>query len=321
MRWRADTSGAQWIAERLDPGFETMHGVIPHGFEAYARVFHPAEVRSLPGRTVPTMQELDDLSEMERWAVVEQFIDAPARWADVASAFGTTLHPQAQWHRIVRADLEEAHTRLAPDGREFSSPATGVLSPADLAVLARHLTAHTTTPDEGYAAVWEGFGGLLGFVGHSPSRAFLTFSDDPNHQAMLNRSIRDPFNNVFRRKTWQEGILSREISEGPRLQLPGRGYILFEAAPRAFADPAWVLDAPWRDLPGEAHGFAPSAQHPNLLWPADRSWVMVSEIDFDSTIVGGSAELVRAICADRMLETAPLSEGARLTWDADELNT
>lgn len=320
MRWLADTSGAQWLADRLDPGYETMHGVVPRGFAAYARVFHPAEARSLPGRTVPTTEDVWPLSETEWQTLFEQFIDAPARWADAASAFGATMHPLAQWHRIVRADLEEAHTRLAPDGREFSSPASGVLSPTDLAGLASHLTAHTATPDDGFAGVWEGFGGLLGFMGHSPSRAFLTFSDDPNHQAMLNRSIRDPFNNVFRRKTWQEGILSREISEGPRLQFPGRGYILFEAAPRAFADPAWVLDAPWRDLPGEAHGFPPSAQHPNLLWPADRAWVMVSEIDFDSTIVGGSVELVRAICADRMLEASPLPEGARLTWDADEVN-
>jgi hypothetical protein len=47
---------------------------------------------------------------------------------------------------------------------------------------------------------------------------------------------------------------------------------------------------------------------------------MVSEIDFDSTIVAGSPDLVRAICADERLEALPLPEGADLTWDADEVN-
>jgi hypothetical protein len=47
---------------------------------------------------------------------------------------------------------------------------------------------------------------------------------------------------------------------------------------------------------------------------------MVSEIDFDSTIVAGSTELVRAICADAGLEALPISEGASLHWDADEIN-
>lgn len=292
MRWISDATGAQWLAERLDFDNATMHGVVPRGFEAYARVFHPAYVG-----------------------------EEPVTWAHTAEAFGTTLHPVAQWNRIVRTPPEgDWHTRQAPDGREFDSPATGSLSPDDLSTLATHLVAQTTTPDKGVAAVWEGFGGLVGHMGHSPSRGFLTFTDDPNHEAMLNRSIRDPFNDVFRKPTWQEGILSREISEGPRLELPGRNYITFSAAPRAFVDPAWILDAPWRDLPGEAHGFAPSAQHPNIILPADRAWVMVSEIDFDSTIVAGSAELVRAICNDPMLEASPLTEGARLTWDADEVN-
>ena len=321
MEWMSAPSAGAWLRERLDAGYETMHGVVPRGFPAYARVFHPAFVRSLPDRAVPTSDELMRMPESERQALVDRFVDEPASWADAAAAFGTTLHPLAQWQRIVRTPPDgDWRTRFAPDGREFTAPIEGELEPEALAAIATHLVEHTQTPDAGFAALWEGRGGLLGFFGITPSRAFLTFTDDPNHQAMLDRSAHDPFNNVFRKPTWQEGILSREISEGPRFSLPGRDHVLFSAAPRAFADPDWVLQAPWRDLPGEEHGFPPAAQSPSILWPEDHAWVMASEVDFDSTIVAGSPDLIAAICADERLEALPLPEGADLTWDADAVN-
>lgn len=307
MEWIDDVSQGDWLRARLDESYDTMHGVVPRGFAAYARVFHPASVRSGTSAEQPTT------------------------WAEAAAAFGTVMHPLAQWQRLVRTPPEgDWHTRIAPDGREFSAPMEGEMDPALLARIAAHLSAHTTTPDAGIAAVWEGYGGLLGFYGSEPTRAFFS-SDDPDaasapdlqyvsHQEMLARSIHDPFNDAFRKPTWQPGILPDDVSKGPRLELPGREHVLFSAPPAAFADPGWVLDAPWRDRPGESHGFPPAAQHPNIVWPADHAWTLVSEIDFDSTIVAGSAELVAAICADPRLEAAPIPVDADLTWQADEVN-
>ncbi|WP_426622427.1 hypothetical protein [Microbacterium sp. As-52] len=321
MEWMSDPSAGAWLRERLDADYETMHGVVPRGFPAYARIFHPAIARSLPGRTIPTADELVRMPEPEQRALMAEFVDEPVSWAQTAAAFGTVLHPLAQWQRIVRTPPDgDWRTRIAPDGREFTAPMEGELDPTLLAAIAAHLVDHTQTPDAGFAALWEGRGGLLGFFGVTPSRSFLTFTDDPNHQALLERSAHDPFNNVFRRPTWQEGILSREISEGPRLDLPGRDHVLFSAPPRAFADPEWVLHVPWRDLPAEEHGFPPSGQSPSILWPEDRAWVMVSEVDYDSTIVAGSSALIEALCADEQLEALPLPEGAALTWDADAVN-
>ncbi|SJN20162.1 hypothetical protein FM104_02560 [Microbacterium esteraromaticum] len=328
MHWIDDPSAGAWLRALLDDGYDTMHGVVPRGFPAYARVFHPASVRSLPDRAVPSWDEYDRMPQAEQQALSERFVDGPASWADAAAAFGTVMHPLAQWQSIVRTPTDgDWQTRIAPDGREFSSPVEGEMDATLLAPIAAHLAAHTSTPAEGVAAVWEGYGGLLGFFGETPSRAFLSFGgdadEDPDaarHQEMLQRSIHDPFNNGFRKPTWQPGILSDEVSNGPRLELPGREYVLFSAASSAFTDPKWVLDAPWRDRPGEAHGFAPTAQHPNILWPADQAWVLVSEIDFDSTIVAGSAELIAEICADPRLEALPISAGADLTWTADEVN-
>lgn len=327
MEWIADTSAGAWLRERLDDAHSTMHAVVPHGFPAYARVFHPAIVRSLPDRAVPTPLEWEGLPETERQRLIGQFVDEPTTWAETAAAFGTTMHPFAQWRRIVRTpDGEDWHARISPDGREFSAPIEGELGAGMLADLAGHLVAHTGTPNAGFAALWEGHGGLLGFFGERPAGAFLPFTDDPNHQAMLNRSTRDPFNNVFRKPAWQDGILSREVSEGPRLSLPDRDHVLFSASPRVFADPDWVRQVPWRDpstgsgAGGDERGLPPSALSPSILWPEDRAWVMVSEIDFDSTIVAGPDALIREICADDRLEALQIPEGTDLTWDADRVN-
>lgn len=321
MEWIANPSVGDWIGQRLDPGYATMHGVVPRGFPAYARIFHRPTVRALPERPVPSTEEWERMPEHEQHRLLDAFVDAESTWAEAAADFGTTLHPLAQWHRIVRTPQgEDWRSRISPSGREVTAPLEGELDRAQLARVAAVLAAHTTTPDAGVAALWEGYGGLLGFFGHSPSRAFFPVDDDPHHRAMLDRSTHDPFNNVFRKRTWQEGILSREISEGPRLQLPGRGYVLFSAAPRAFADPDWILDAAWRDRMAEEHGFAPSAQAPNILWPDDRAWIMASDIDVDSTIVGGSAALITALCATEGVEALAVPEGADLTWDADEVN-
>ena len=298
-----------------------MHSVVPHGFPAYARVLHPAIVRSLPDRPVPDEDEWSRIPEQERQGLVDQFVDVPTTWADAAAAFGTTLHPTAQWQSLVRTPPgADWRTRIAPDGREFTAPIEGELSAVLFAAIASHLLPHTQTPDAGFAALWEGHGGLLGHLGHAPSRAFLTFSDEPNHRAMLDRSVHDPFNNVFRKPTWQQGVLSREISEGPRLHLPGRDHVLFRGELRTFTSPEWILEVPWRDRHAEARGFPPAAQSPSILWPDDHAWVLVSEVDFDSTIVAGSAELVAALVADDRIEALAIGENAHLTWDADEVN-
>ncbi|PRB00353.1 hypothetical protein [Microbacterium sp. MYb64] len=324
MRWEDDVQVGRWIRERLDPDLGSdMHSVVPRGFEAYARIFHPAWVRSVPGGVVPTHDELRAMSEDEAARIQSGLRDEQATWADTAAAFGTVLHPLAQWNRIVRTpEGEDWRHRRAPDGREFQAPIEGDLPPSLLAPIAEHLVAHTSTPDAGYAGVWEGWGGLQGSFG-STGRAFLTFTDDPGeaHAAMLAESIHDPFNNPYQKAVWQDGILSREISEGARLELPQRNHVLFAVPPRTFADPDWGAFVPWSDKIAEERGFPPSALHPSLIWPADRAWILVSEIDFDSTIVGGSPALIAALCADERLEALPIPEGANLQWDADEVNT
>jgi hypothetical protein len=319
MEWTSDVAAGSWIDDRLDHGERwgtTMHGVVPRGFAAYARILHPA-----------------------------QRDDKTVRWSDAAAAFGTRLHPTAQWHRIVRASGHPGQWQevTAPDGSVFHAPEEGSLDPALVTAVARHLATATSTPDDTYVAVWEGWGGLLGFYGETPSRTFFTIGDpeasdvgsgaasgdaavadaalQDHHRQMLERSIHDPFNNVFRKPTWQAGILPDDVSQGARLSLPSRDHVLFHGSANELARPDWVLSVPWRDREAESHGFAPDAHSPSIVWPADRAWVMVTEVDYDSTVVGGDPALIEAIVADPALEAFVVPAEADLSWEGDAINS
>lgn len=58
------------------------------------------------------------------------------------------------------------------------------------------------------------------------------------------------------------------------------------------------------------------AQAPGVLWPTDRSWYMSTNIDYNSTIIGGSGGLIAALIADRSLEAIEISPDLDLTRPA-----
>ncbi|GAA1955580.1 hypothetical protein [Microbacterium deminutum] len=330
MEWTADVAAGDWLKERLDAGpawTRTMHGVVPRGFPAYARIFHPATRDRPVGVPWPALPYAAHAREWDAFQESRPEIDEErVTWADTAHAFGTTMHARAQWHRIVGprlVDGEDGPRDAA--GWRYSDPQPGQLEPDLVSVVARTLTAHTTTPDDGFIALWEGWGGVVGAMGYGPSRVLATATDDSSeagarHQEFLAHAARDSFNDVFRKPSWQPGVLSDEISRGPRLSLPNRDHVLFRAGVSELARSEWVLTAPWRDTELERHGFAPTAESPSLVWPVDRAWVLVTEVDYDSTIVAGSQDLSRALCADPRLEALPIDEGADLTSDADGVN-
>lgn len=74
MTWISDTSRGDWLGKRLDPSWRDMHIVVPHGFEAYARIFHPV-TRDRPADTGTwhghlRADELDLEEEQITWAEV-----------------------------------------------------------------------------------------------------------------------------------------------------------------------------------------------------------------------------------------------------------
>lgn len=322
MEWSADVSSGDWIRERLDPPGEgwgaTMHAVAPRGFAAYARIFHPAGRDRPVGEPWPGRPYDRYAREWDAFQDRAPLIDSElVTWAETARSFAREMHTLAQWHRLA-VDPEQPEGEDGPRdaaGWRYSAPATGSLDADLLAATIQVATQHTTTPDDARAAVWEGFGGLVGGMGYGPSRALLT-ADEPDgrHGAMLGHAMRDAFNDVFRKPSWQPGALSDDISRGARMSFPQREYVLFHTGLKELADPGWVARVPW------AEDGDPFTQSPNLVWPVDRAWVLVTEVDYDSTIVAGSLELVGALCRDPHLEALPIDEGADLSWDGDEVN-
>jgi hypothetical protein len=94
-----------------------------------------------------------------------------------------------------------------------------------------------------------------------------------------------------------------------RVGLPDRDYVLLSGPLSAAPEVGSTLGAP---------GFAPHS--PNLFWPADRAWCVASEIDFDSTLVGGTKELVEAILNGRAFDAWPMRPDDSLAYDADVVN-
>lgn len=259
MRWLTDASRAEWLKARIDavwaPPFD-MHSVVPRGFEAYARVFHPVPADRPMGGDWRTLERPWDGGDIQ---------NRLGCWAEVAAVCGTIAHPLMQWHRITGQALY-SHDEIYDDAAwRFSEPQTGQLDPRVLAEIASVLAAHTATPDAGVAAIWCGWGGL------------------------------------------------EMAGAGPMLELPQREHLLVGAGIREFATEHWPSVAPW------VHN-AWSPDSPSLIWPDDHAWVLVSEVDFDSTVVAGSRALVDELLRHPLVEALEISEGADLTSEGDRIN-
>lgn len=248
-----------WIEPRLGGDFGAVTLQVPKGYEAYARIFHPAYDRE----------------------------SNPVRWAQVAEIFGTTAHREMQWHAILGSPSPSA----AEGKWEGLDPSLGAMDLDELDVLCRILGAHTADPKQC-------FFGLCTI------------------------------------QSWLEDFAPQELK--PLLELPmGRDHIVL-------AGPLFAVDQIIRDwsnpsssratftafLSRKGDGPPPdppqidwkAREAPNLIWPADRSWLLASEVDFDSTLVGGSAALVETIVASSELEAWRVETTDSLAVDADNVN-
>jgi hypothetical protein len=125
-----DLSPARWIESAIprwpDGPFPAVGGVIPAGFEAYARILHRAR---RAGGDVGTL-----------------------RWAELARERGKVMHPAVSFEVLVGGRGPEE----APDWDELvplEEP-----SEAEVAELVRLLTPETGTPATAWFALWAGYG-------------------------------------------------------------------------------------------------------------------------------------------------------------------
>ena len=256
-------SAGAWIKPRLGGQFGAVTLQVPDGFEAYARVFHPARDAE--------------------WNSV--------RWAEVAEFFGAKVHREMQWHAIVGLHEPGRREGSVWPGQE---PSIGEMDFDDLDALCELLAAHTA---------------------------------DPEHI----------FYGVCVIENWEESF-TREQLKNPLLRLPlGRDHIVLSGPLSAIdqidndggANPGparmcFTLAARSSNgapAPDSRATESPSGRNaPNLIWPADHSWLVASEVDFDSTLVGGSAELIEAVVECPRLEAWRVEPTDSLAADADRVN-
>lgn len=132
-----DTGPATWVAESLGRyPWATVGSVVPDGFEAYARILHPAY------RTIGTYEQ------------------EPVTWAEVAAMTGRRLHPLAQFSRI--AGIEDLNGRPEWGQR----PPEGDLPVEVATALCPALAGFTQTADRCWFCVWVGWGDLYALEGY-----------------------------------------------------------------------------------------------------------------------------------------------------------
>lgn len=105
-------SAGAWIKPRLGGKFGAVTLQVPKGYEAYARVFHPA------------------------WDPDGK----PVRWAEVADALGSTAHREMQWHALVGSSDPTGFTGSKWTGGD---PSLGEMDPPVLDALCEILAVHT----------------------------------------------------------------------------------------------------------------------------------------------------------------------------------
>jgi hypothetical protein len=210
----------------------------------------------------------------------------PGTWAHVSASTGTIAHPLMQWLTISRThNVPAAGGRTTPHSAWSGSPPEPGNLPARALAALLDVLAELTGDQRCVFALWEGLGWVDG------------------RGAWYQRIAAD---GTVIEEGEPPSAFPLEILDGPRLTLPGRNYLLF-TGPLATA----------ADL-GDPRGVW--SQSPNLFWPQDHSWCVATEIDFDSTLIGGSLRLIDAVLACADLEAWPISAGDSLACDADVLN-
>ncbi len=255
VEWSADVARAEWIGARLGPfGSNEVTSVVPAGFEAYVRLLHPAH------------------DSKER----------PIRWSEVAACTGLELHSATSFPEIAL---------LPPDGttspiRDLIGPAEGTLSAIDAAALIDILKRGTTSPEDCWFCLWDGYGWD---TGDAYAMSFPVRDDEPAPRVEPDVYDGPDISAGASALPDPEDPIPPQVQDGPRVRLPNREYFLYRGG----------VDA--------ALAFVGSQnQTPNLWWPADGGWCVASEIDLEWTYVGGSRELIDAIVTDRRLEAWPV---------------
>jgi hypothetical protein len=218
----------------------------------------------------------------------------PISWTEVAKACGTVPHREMQWHAIlglVDADeLGGSYSGNDPNGARWagSDPPIGSMDIQTLDALCEILAVHTGDPAHCFFGLCT-IQGWLDSFSTDELQSLLELPVDRHHIVLAGPlSAVDQLLYDWAKPSSTRMTLVSNEGEGPPPE----------------PDPSEFL----------------RREAPNLIWPADHSWLVASEVDFDSTLVGGTANLIDAIVQSPELEAWQVEPTDSLTADADKVN-
>jgi hypothetical protein len=226
--------------------------------------------------------------------------DAPdedgIRWSEVAAVTGGVIHPLVQFGALSHPDRGlPAWTGVPPQPS---------LSRAQVLALAELLAP--PTPAGCWFCLWDGYGWLYAEPGADGRNVLGRVQPAVDRLARrLGLNVRvNPQGPSPVEPAADEDVVTAQVLAGPRVRAPGRDYLLYRG-------PIGTAAALCR---------FPFDQSPNLWWPDDRSWCVATDIDLQSSYLGGPDALIRAVLADDRLETLPAEPGDPVTADSDRVN-
>ena len=216
LTFLTDVAPGRWVESALDASFATMGSLVPGGYDAYARVLHPARDASYN----------------------------PVRWSAVAEWSGRLYHPLMSFEGIsIPADGYGSGARPWDD-----EPQHGSLDEAVAMEMESLLSRFTTTPDLCCFGVWEGYGQ------HSNGGTVMLTADGCGRPLRAPRDLKRAHRikgvdrNIFSTKAgWSKSLGFTPISAPIRLISGGRPTEPGSSPPISiWTPPMWV--AAWSAL-------------------------------------------------------------------------
>ena len=218
------------------------------------------------------------------------------RWAAVAALTGQRLHAETQYGDLIGWRWDADQQPPEPWGE----PEAGRMWPEECAAVGEVLSAYTTTPDDCWFCLWEGYGwpelerlrARAGFIPADSGGVDPEAEDDTATRAGLFSADDRAIDPEALPETWMPVVLAAPVPVAPRVFLDSRECILFRG-------PVTAATA-FRSDP-------PMYQSPTLWWPADRAWCVASELDIYSTYVAAEPAALRALIDHPVLEVLECS--------------
>ncbi|MDP9225249.1 MAG: hypothetical protein M3P18_15675 [Actinomycetota bacterium] len=141
----SDVAPTMWINDALQPQGRVENAVlvgeiVPGGFEAYARIFHPG--RRVFGHSIEQTVAL--------------------RWSEIASERAKTIHPEMQIEALIDTldAFDYEHWNAISTGGEEWSPPHKWLEESEAIALAQVLRPHSASTTDAWFMLWDGYGDL-----------------------------------------------------------------------------------------------------------------------------------------------------------------